>query len=126
MNEEKMEKFLHNHQIKILNDQKRYQRYHRIPTYFDNIEDYNAVVMDTIFKTEKLYTVEIPESELHRLAEFEHDVFKHMASSGTLDIFNMLIDQKEEEKSLREQFPSVQKAYEHYSLMLTLAKSGRA
>jgi hypothetical protein len=126
MTEEKMEKFLHNHHIRILNDQKRHQRYHRIPTYFDHADNYNAVTMDSFLRTEKLYTVEIPESELEKLAEFEHDVFRHMASQGTMDIFNMLIDQKEEEKYLCEQFPAVQKAYEHYSLMLNLAKAGRA
>jgi len=126
MTDEKLEKFLHTHQIKVLNDQKKYQRYNRIPTYFDVAKDYNAVAIETFLRTEKLYTVEIPESELHRLAEFEHDVFKHMVSSGTMDIFNMLIDQKEEEKALRKEFPAVQKAYEHYSLMLKLAKAGRA
>ena len=32
--------------------------------------------------------------------------------------------QKEEESNLKNNYPAVKKAYEHYSLMLKLAKSG--
>ena len=33
-------------------------------------------------------------------------------------------EQKEEEKFLKEKYPAVKKAFEHYSLILKMAKSG--
>jgi hypothetical protein len=74
--------------------------------------------------TEPLYTVEIAESELQRIAEFEAQVFNNMKRYGHHNLFEILMEQKENEKLLRDRYPAVKKAYEHYSLMLKLANSG--
>jgi hypothetical protein len=87
--------------------------------------DYNKFLNEPqIFDTEVLYTVEISESELDRIAEFESQVFNHMESRGHYNLFETLMEQKEQEVYLRDKYPAVKKAYEQYSLMLKLAQSG--
>ena len=39
-------------------------------------------------------------------------------------MFEMLMEQKEQEMHLKDTYPAVRKAYEQYSLMLKLAQSG--
>jgi hypothetical protein len=92
--------------------------------YFRNPDDYNMVYEDMACETETLYTVEITESELQRIAEFESQVFNNMKEKGHYAIFEILMEQKEQEKYLKEKYPAVKKAYEQYSLMLKLAQSG--
>jgi hypothetical protein len=88
-------------------------------------DDYNKFLSDRItFETETLYTVEISESEFQRLAEFEKQVFNNMAQNGHFNLFETLMEQKEQERYLRDNYPAVRKAYEQYSLMLKLAQSG--
>ena len=39
-------------------------------------------------------------------------------------MFEIMMEQKHQEKRLRDKYPAVKKAYEHYSLMLKMAESG--
>jgi hypothetical protein len=71
-----------------------------------------------------LYTVEIAESELTRIADFESEVFNNMKQQGHYRMFEVVMEQKEREKYLKNKYPAVKKAYEQYSLMLKLAESG--
>jgi len=80
--------------------------------------------IDVVRDTEPLYTVEIAESELERIAEFEQQVFNNAKQTGHYNLFEHLMEQKEQEKLLRDRYPAVRKAFEHYSLMLKLAQSG--
>lgn len=80
--------------------------------------------IDVVRDTEPLYTVEIAESELERIAEFEQQVFNNAKRTGHYNLFEHLMEQKEQEKLLRDRYPAVRKAFEHYSLMLKLAQSG--
>ena len=118
--------FLRKHGINIIDQNKRAHKITRMNTrFFQDSFDYNRVMTDAIpFETETLFTVEICESELTKIAEFESEVFNHMKEQGHYNIFNMLMEQKEREKYLRGKYPAVQKAYEQYSLMLKLAESG--
>jgi hypothetical protein len=119
--------FLNAHSIRIINDSKRAHRHTRFNTaLFQFPEDYNKFLLEETvrFETEKLYTVEIAESELERIARFEAEVFNHMNERGHYGIFDSIMQQKEEERYLKNKYPAVKKAYEHYSLMLKLAKSG--
>ena len=86
--------------------------------------DYNKVFQDIVHDSEPLYTVEIAESELERIAEFEAQVFNHLEKQGHYRMFETLMEQKEKEKYLKNKYSAVKKAYEHYSLMLKLAESG--
>jgi ribosomal protein S4E len=95
--------------------------------YFNDPADYNIVdeMAATIhYETEKVHTIEIPESSLEKIIDFEDQVFNHMKTGNHFNLFETLMEQKHREKMLREAYPALQKAYENYSLMLKLAESG--
>lgn len=118
-------KFAQAHGINVLNTNKRASRYHKVNiNYFRDPMDFNRVYEDIVMDSEPLYTVEIAESELERIANFEAEVFNNMKKQGHYQMFEMLMEQKEKEKYLRDKYPAVKKAYEQYSLMLKLAESG--
>lgn len=121
---EKLRKFCNTYEIKVLNDQKRYARYTRIQDYFVDPAQANVINCHSIYDTEKLYTVEIPESRLERLANIDHMVFNGQQSPHAREMFETLMDKEYEEQLIRDSNPAVKKAYEHYSLLLHLAKNG--
>ena len=118
-------KFIQAHGINVLDTNKRASRYHKVNiNYFRDPVDFNRVYQDIVVDSEPLYTVEIAESELERIANFESEVFNNMKQQGHYRMFETLIEQKEHERALRDKYPAVKKAYEQYSLMLKLAESG--
>ena len=122
---ENVRQFCEQHQIRVLDTNKRASRYHKINVnYFKDPMDYNRVYEDIVVDSEPLYTVEIAESELERIADFESEVFNNMKKQGHYRMFETIMQQKEHERILRDRYPAVKKAYEHYSLMLKLAESG--
>ena len=120
--------FIHDHRINVLDDNKRAHRHTRMNTkFFQYPEDYNMMTATESlqYTTERLYTIEISETELNRIADFEAQVFNNMKKHGHhYNMFEDLMDQKEQEQMLRNKYQAVKKAYEHYSLMLKLAESG--
>ena len=126
MSMENIKSFCEQHQIRVLDTNKRAHRYHRINMqYFRDPMDFNKVsLVDIVNDSEPLYTVEIAESELEKLADFESEVFNNMRKQGHYRMFEMLTEQKEREKYLRDKYPAVNNAYKQYSLMLKLAESG--
>jgi hypothetical protein len=124
--DEKVKNFCHDHNIRVIDTNKRAVRYFKINVnYFNDQYDYNKVMTHSIpMETEPLYTVEIAESELRKIASFESEVFNHMKQRGHYDMFGMLMEQKERENYLKNKYPAVKKAYEQYSLILKLAESG--
>jgi inner membrane protein involved in colicin E2 resistance len=126
MSQENIKQFIHEHRINIIDTNKRAHRHTRMNTkFFQFPEDFNITATQAIqFETEQLYTVEIAESELERIADFEQQVFNNAKNTGHYNLFQSIIQQKQEEKYLRERYPAVKKAYEHYSLILKLAESG--
>lgn len=122
---ENIKQFCDQHQIRVLDTNKRAHRYHKVNiNFFKDPMDFNRVYEDIVIDSEPLYTVEIAESELERIADFEHQVFNNMKKQGHYQMFEMLMEQKEQEKYLKNKYPAVKKAYEHYSLILKLAESG--
>jgi hypothetical protein len=126
MSQENIKEFCEQHQIRVLDRNKRAHRYHRINMqYFRDPMNFNKVsLVDVVNDTEPLYTVEIAESELEKLADFESEVFNNMKKHGHYRMFEMIMEQKEREKYLSNKYPAVKTAYEHYSLMLKLSESG--
>ena len=125
MSQENVKQFCQHHSINVLDTNKRASRYHKVNiNYFKDPMDFNRVYQDIVVDSEPLYTVEIAESELERIADLESEVFNHMKKQGHYRMFEMLMEQKERERVLRDKYPAVKKAYEHYSLMLKLAESG--
>ena len=122
---ENIKSFCEQHQIRVLDTNKRAHRYHKINVkFFKDPMDYNLVHEDVITDSEPLYTVEIAQSELERIADFEAQVFNNMKKQGHYHMFEMLMEQKEREKYLRDKYPAVNNAYKQYSLMLKLSESG--
>jgi hypothetical protein len=121
-----LNKFFERHQLRVLDKNKRAHRMTRMNTKFFKFEDdYNKLINDNVaFETEPLYTIEVAESELHRIADFEAEVFNHMESGSHYRMFEAVMEQKEKERYLKDKYPAVKKAYEQYSLMLKLAESG--
>jgi len=120
-------KFLKYHDMQVIDDNKRAYKHTRMNVkYFNNFADYNELTAtDAIrYDTEKLLTVEITESELQRIADFEAEVFNNLKDHGHYRMFEHMTQLKEREKYLKNKYPAVKKAYEHYSLMLKLAESG--
>jgi hypothetical protein len=125
MNNENVKQFCHQHGVRILDTNKRASRYHKVNiNYFKDPTDFNRVYEHVVYDSEPLYTVEIAESELERIADFESEVFNNMKKQGHYRMFETLMEQKERERYLRDKYPAVKKAYEQYSLMLKLAESG--
>lgn len=117
------------HRIRVLDTNKRGIKYHAIsPKFFNNPKDYNEIHLESVTcETETICTLEIGEGELKRMAEFEQQVFNNYPQYAEYNHYNMfynIMEQKEAEKELREKYPAVKRAYEQYSLMLTLAQSG--
>ena len=119
-------KFCNEHGIRVIDSSKRAHKHTKANvSLFCYADDYNKFLNEPIhFETETLFTVEVTESELERIAEFENQVFNNMKQTGHYNLFEVLMDQKEEEQYLRSKYPAVKKAYEQYSLMLKLAESG--
>ena len=127
MSQENIKTFTEHYRINIIDDNKRAYRHTRMNvTYFQNPVDYNDLWATEAmrYETVKLYTVEITEDSLERMADFEAEVFNNMKQQGHYNMFEHLMEQKEQEKHLRNKYPAVKKAYEHYSLMLKIAGSG--
>ena len=120
-----VKEFCGHHSINVLDTNKRASRYHKVNIkYFKDPMDFNRIYEHVVMDSEPLYTVEIAESELERIATFESEVFNNMKKQGHYRMFETLMEQKEHERALRDKYPAVKKAYQHYSLILKLAESG--
>jgi hypothetical protein len=72
---ENIKQFCQHHGINVLDTNKRASRYHKVNVkYFEDPVDFNRVYENVIVDSEPLYTVEIAESELERIADFESEV----------------------------------------------------
>jgi hypothetical protein len=119
---EKIDQFCKNYEIQIVDDQKRRARYHP-PRYFTDPLRADIVRKDFVeYETEKVFTVQIPESRFQALVEMEQRFFgRHNHGYSDADMFSMLMEKEREESWHRQSNTAVQKAYEQYSIMLNLA-----
>ena len=119
--DKKLQEFCKNYEVKVVNDTQRYARY-RPPTFFSDPSRADIVRNDVIgYQTEKLFTIQIPESRLNTLVELENRFYNHRNSEGTRDMFEVLMDKEREEAHYRHTNEAVKKAYEQYSMLLNLA-----
>jgi hypothetical protein len=119
---EKIDQFCKNYEIYIVDDQKRRTRYHP-PRYFTDPSRADIISKDFVeYETEKVFTVQIPESRFRALVEMEQRFFGHHNHGySDADMFAMLMEKEREESWHRQSSVAVQKAYEQYSIMLNLA-----
>jgi hypothetical protein len=117
----KLKDFCKNYEVTIVNDTGRYARY-RPPTFFTDPERADIIRNDVIeYQTEKMYTLQLPESRLKTLVELENRFYNHRNSDGMRDMFETLMDKEREESYYRNTNEAIKKAYEQYSLLLNLA-----
>lgn len=119
---EELKQFCENYEVRILNDQKRRARYHP-PRFFTDPANASIIRDDVVqYETEKVYTLEVPESRLRALVELERRFFKWQKhTKNEIDFFEMLMSKEREEAAIRYSNDAVQKAYEQYSMLLNLA-----
>jgi hypothetical protein len=80
---ESIKEFCNQHSIRVLDTNKRASKYHKVNiNYFKDPMDFNRVYEEVLFDSEPLYTVEIAQSELERIADFESEVFNNMKKQG--------------------------------------------
>lgn len=121
MDNDKLNEFCKNYEVKVVSDSGRYARY-RPPVFFSDPTRADIIRNDLQeFQTEKLYTVQIPESRLETLIEMEKRFYNHRNSEGMRDMFETIMDKEREEAYLRNTNKAIQKAYEQYSMLLNLA-----
>jgi len=124
----KQQEFFKKHNMRLVDDNKRWARTRPVKyEFFRDETDFNRVfTVPMTYDTERLLTVEIPESNLDAIQSFEEQVFNNMKQYGAQHymMFEVMMEQKEKEQYLRNKHPAVKKAYEHYSLMLKLADDG--
>lgn len=120
--DEEVKQFCENYEVRVLNDSKRRARYHP-PKFFTDPTRADIIRNDIVeYETEKVITLEIPESRLRTLIEMERKFYKWQRHSrGEVDMFQTLMDKEREEAHYRQSNIAVQKAYEQYSIMLNLA-----
>ncbi len=120
--DDNLKRFCENYEVRVLNDQRRRARYHP-PSFFTDPSNASVIRNDVIeYESEKVYTVEIPESRLRALIELEQRFFKwQYHTKNEVDFFDMLMSKEREEAAIRYQNEAVQKAYEQYSMLLNLA-----
>ncbi len=114
--------FYKNYEVCVLNDSKRRARYHP-PKFFTDPARADIIRNDVVeYETEKVITLEIPESRLRTLIEMERKFFKWQRHNpGEIDMFQTLMDKEREESYYRNTNEAVRKAYEQYSMLLNLA-----
>jgi hypothetical protein len=120
--DEEVKQFCENYEVRVLNDSKRRARYHP-PKFFTDPTRADIIRNDIVeYETEKVITMEIPESRLRTLIEMERKFYKWQRHSrGEVDMFQTLMDKEREEAYYRQSNIAVQKAYEQYSITLNLA-----
>lgn len=121
---EKAKKFLYRYNMEIVDSNRRRPVY-EIPK-FSMIDRYanDYLTQPIVYETETLYTIQVPESRLESLVDFHNRVEESIKYTGSMDMFNHMLQRQKDEKAFREKHPAVQKAYEQYQLMYKLAKSG--
>jgi hypothetical protein len=121
MDNNKLKTFCNNYEVRVVNDTGRHARY-RPPTFFSVPERADIICNDLEeLRTEKLYTIQIPESRLQTLIEMEGRFYNNSHNPNMVNMFETLMDKEREESFYRHTNAAVKKAYEQYSIMLNLA-----
>jgi hypothetical protein len=117
----KLANFLDTYDIKVLDTNKRCLSLNH--DFFNHSTDKNLVDRGAPI-AEPLYTLAVPLSVLEALVDLDERFFQGVNSSGSRFLFRGILAREEEESFLRHTNAAVKEAYEHYSLLLNLAKNG--
>lgn len=70
------------------------------------------------YRSEPLLTVDIPLSKFEAIERLESIFFGNIDNIESRRVFEKWIEQQEEERRLRRQYPAVEKAYQEYTALL--------
>lgn len=117
----KPNKFTKKYDITVLDSNKRYVRRHQ-PIMFTDPNDKNVIVTQPDPIEETILTISIPAFQLDKLAKLDELVFNTglNKSDSYQHLLELLMNQAQQEKMLRQQNEAVRLAYEHYSTLLHL------
>ena len=119
--EEKVKSFCDKYFVSIIDKSRRFLR-HRPSEYFSYAHDKELYQNPLEVESEPLLTVTIPLSKLEAIAEIEGLFFNNIEDVYSRRIFETWMDSQAEEKHLRQKYPTVQAAYEQYSMTLHLCR----
>jgi hypothetical protein len=117
---EKLKRFCNQYNITIVDDMKRWLR-RSPPRFFAYPEDADVIETATEVHSEKLYTLQIPESRLQTLIDMEDMFFRQRSNPEVKDMFDMLMEKEREERHFRNSSQAIKTAYEQYSTLLYMA-----
>ena len=119
-------KFMESRHIKVVgNGRTGITRTLRAPSFFTDDTDYNRVMTEEVIVNEDMVVIEIPKRELNNLAILESEVFNTMGYyANARGLFDIMIEMKQREHTLRQSVTAVANAYAQYSIVLNLAQHG--
>ena len=91
------------------------------PKFFGYPEDADIIEPSIDIQSEKLYTLQIPESRLQTLIDMEDIFFRQRSNPQVKDMFDMLMEKEREERHFRNSSQAIKTAYEQYSTLLYMA-----
>ena len=115
-------KFLDKYQIQILDSNKRCVRHRPVTNqYFTDPKNMDLVQSIPTHDSEPLLTITIPQSRLQNLEKVDELLFHNHEDASVGRLLEIIMEQKAEERRIRENNAGVQEVYEHYSTLLHLS-----
>lgn len=111
--------FFKKYEIDVIDSNKRHSR--RVGySFFQEPDDKDIITTEHNYTTEPLLTITIPQSQLDNLMQLYEIVYNNRHIMGHNDMFQIVLDQIQEERSLRQQYPALKELHEQYSTILHL------
>lgn len=125
--DKKIQDFSKKYEAQISDSDRKFRRSVATRWFSENYED--QILATPKVEEVLLIRVDLPTDKFRTLVQLEDkleqwDRDSRIAGSKGIDAVEYLFSKEYQEISLRERYPAVQKAYDQYMLMLTLAKSG--
>jgi len=118
---ERLKSFCDKYRIKILDSSKR-SPVMEANQFFVSAESKDIIHTEQRYETEPLITLTIPLSKLNSISDTEAVFYNNMYEVGHRRTFEAWMAQQQEEKRLRDKYPSVKTAFEEYSTMLNMCR----
>lgn len=116
---ERKKSFCKKYDITIRDESRRFARLSPV-NYFVDPMDKAYCEYSVRSESEPLVTLEIPESKLNHIIDLEAMFYNNIDDVNRRRMFEVWYAQQVIEKDLRKKFPTVQAAYEAYSIVLAL------
>lgn len=117
---EKIKSFCSKYYVNVLNDTQRFFR--TSPPKNFHISDLNSYQEIAEVISEPLLTITIPQSKLETLINLENVFFNNIEDVYARRMFETWMSEQQNEKRLRQKYPSAQSAYEQYQVVLNLCR----